>query len=785
MSPKTLLERRLPECPAIRGRIAVVIAVYLSLLSAMMAQTALPETKPLTTDGDIAAQMVEGINRFLEKATSASAIQRQSLWKRNYESGQFYEQSIAPNREHFRRIIGAVDPRLPVPSLELDATTARPALVSEGPGYKIYAVRWPVFEGVDGEGLLLKPERPVARIVAIPDADWSPEMLAGLAPGVDPPAQIARRLAEAGCEVLVPVLVDRNDRWSEIPGIGMTNQPHREWIYRMAFEVGRHIIGYEVQKVLAGVDWFTQENSSGILPIGIAGYGEGALLALYSAALDPRIRATLVSGYFQSRQEVWKEPVYRDVWALLHEFGDAELSSLIAPRALIVEASRGPQVSGPPAPTKERTGATPNGRLDTPPLESVRMEVERAKPFFAGLNATERLRLIVSGDGNGLPGSAPALAALLKSLGVKTKLPTWGAPPQDHRDNYDPSVRLHRQFDQLVAYTQVLIRKSPTKRIAFWAKADSSSPQRWKETTQPYRDYIWDDVIGRLPPPTLPANPRTRLVYDEPKYRGYEVMLDVWSDVFAYGILLVPKNIQPGERRPVVVCQHGLEGRPEDVADPKIDSPYYHKFAVRLAEEGFITYAPQNPYIGEDRFRVIQRRGHPLKLALFSFILGQHQRTLEWLAGLPYVDPARIGFYGLSYGGKTAVRVPPLLTNYALSICSADFDEWVWKNTNIDTHYSYLLTREYDMIEFDFANVVNYSDLANLMAPRPFMVERGHDDTVAPDEEVAYEYAKVRLFFDMKMKLPDHTEIEFFSGPHTINGAGTFEFLRRHLRWPN
>ena len=785
MSPKTLLERRLPECPAIRGRIAVVIAVYLSLLSAMMAQTALPETKPLTTDGDIAAQMVEGINRFLEKATSASAIQRQSLWKRNYESGQFYEQSIAPNREHFRRIIGAVDPRLPVPSLELDATTARPALVSEGPGYKIYAVRWPVFEGVDGEGLLLKPERPVARIVAIPDADWSPEMLAGLAPGVDPPAQIARRLAEAGCEVLVPVLVDRNDRWSEIPGIGMTNQPHREWIYRMAFEVGRHIIGYEVQKVLAGVDWFTQENSSGILPIGIAGYGEGALLALYSAALDPRIRATLVSGYFQSRQEVWKEPVYRDVWALLHEFGDAELSSLIAPRALIVEASRGPQVSGPPAPTKERTGATPNGRLDTPPLESVRMEVERAKPFFAGLNATERLRLIVSGDGNGLPGSAPALAALLKSLGVKTKLPTWGAPPQDHRDNYDPSVRLHRQFDQLVAYTQVLIRKSPTKRIAFWAKADSSSPQRWKETTQPYRDYIWDDVIGRLPPPTLPANPRTRLVYDEPKYRGYEVMLDVWSDVFAYGILLVPKNIQPGERRPVVVCQHGLEGRPEDVADPKIDSPYYHKFAVRLAEEGFITYAPQNPYIGEDRFRVIQRRGHPLKLALFSFILGQHQRTLEWLAGLPYVDPARIGFYGLSYGGKTAVRVPPLLTNYALSICSADFDEWVWKNTNIDTHYSYLLTREYDMIEFDFANVVNYSDLANLMAPRPFMVERGHDDTVAPDEEVAYEYAKVRRFFDMQMKLPDHTEIEFFSGPHTINGVGTFEFLRRHLRWPN
>ena len=87
------------------------------------------------------------------------------------------------------------------------------------------------------------------------------------------------------------------------------------------------------------------------------------------------------------------------------------------------------------------------------------------------------------------------------------------------------------------------------------------------------------------------------------------------------------------------------------------------------------------------------------------------------------------------------------------------------------------------MIEFDFANVVNYSDLANLMAPRPFMVERGHDDEVAPDEWVAYEYAKVRRFF-VKLGIPERTQIEFFDGPHTINGKGTFDFLQKHLRWP-
>ena len=719
------------------------------------AQTALPGTALLTTQGDLAIRMVDDINAYLLRATAESVSRR------------------VPDRERLKKIIGAVDPRLSNGALELDATTATPALVAIGTGYKVYAVRWPVFEGVTAAGLLLEPDQaPVARVVAIPDADWSPEMLAGLAPGVDPAAQFARRLAENGCQVLVPVLIDRADTWSGTPGIRMTNQPHREWIYRMAFEVGRHIIGYEVQKVLAAVDWFTRENESHTAPIGVAGYGEGGLLALHSAAADPRVQAVLVSGYFQSRQEVWKEPVYRDVWGLLPDFADAGLARLIAPRALIVEASRGPEIDGPPAATNDRKGATPNGRLTTPPLDSVRSEVNRSG---------RHVQLVLSG----LPGSQSALQALLASLGVKNKMRAPGSAPTDLRGRYDPSGRLHRQFNQLVDYTQALVRRSPARRAEFWSTADASSPQRWKDSTRVHRDYIWSEVIGRLPPPNVAANPRTRLIYDRPKFRGYEVMLDVWPGVFAYGILLIPKGVPAGERRPVVVCQHGLEGRPQDAADPDVDSHFYHRFAVRLAEEGFVTYAPQNPYIGQDRFRVIQRKGHPLQLSLFSFILGQHERTLEWLATLPFVDAQRIGFYGLSYGGKTAVRVPPLLDGYALSICSADFNEWIWKTTSVDSRYSYMFTQEYDMLEFDLANVANYSDLANLMAPRPFMVERGHGDTVAPDEWVAYEHAKVRRFYEVQMGMPDATAIEFFNGPHTINGKGTFEFLRRHLNRPS
>lgn len=766
-----------------------ICVLGLALQSAASAQAPLPGTRSLTLEGDLAASMVDGIHTLLDRRTKEVQKERDRLW--DLASLEERARFVPASRERFRRRIGAVDGRVPVKALDLVGTTSIPAEIGAGRGYKVFRVRWPVFEELHGEGLLLQPDGLVAaRIVAIPDADWSPEMLAGLAPGVPPAAQFARRLAESGCQVVVPVLIDRSDTWSGIPGIRMTNQPHREFLYRMAFEVGRHIIGYEVQKVLAVIDWFDQENEARQVLTGVFGYGEGGLLALYSAALDSRIDRTVVSGYFQSRQEVWQEPVYRDVWGLLREHGDAELMALITPGGLIVEASRGPEINGPPPESPNRKGATPNGRLATPPLSSVKAEVKRARRHADTGQFQNEPELIISGDGSGPPGSDAALRALLDGTTYRlVQFEKSASPgsfqPATHR-SHDAgflSERLKRQFDELVSFTQKLVQQSPKRRAEFWSTADASTPARWTETTQRQRNVIWEEVIGRMPDPDVEANPRSRLLYDEPKFRGYEVMLDVWPDVFAYGILLLPKDIKPGERRPVVVCQHGLEGRPADLADPKVDSPFYHRFAVRLAEEGFITFAPQNPYIGRDRFRLIQRKAHPLQLSLFSFILGQHQRILEWLSGLPFVDPARIGFYGLSYGGKTAVRVPPLLSGYALSICSADFNEWIWKNTSVDAPYSYLITQEYDMVEFNLANIANYAELATLMAPRPFMVERGHADGVAPDEWVAYEYAKVRRFYVTQMKLPDRTAIEFFDGPHTIHGKGTFEFLRQHLRW--
>jgi hypothetical protein len=349
------------------------------------------------------------------------------------------------------------------------------------------------------------------------------------------------------------------------------------------------------------------------------------------------------------------------------------------------------------------------------------------------------------------------------------------------RKSFDPSIRQSRQLAELERHTQSLIKSSETVRRAFMSKLDTSSIAKYEESTKPYRDTFYNDVLGKFDEPMLPLNPRTRKVYDTDKFTGYEVVLDVFPDVFAYGILLLPKDMKEGEKRPVVVCQHGLEGRPRHTIEG--NDQYYHDFARRLCERGFITFSPQNLYVFGDRFRTFSRKANPLGKTIWSIIVPQHQQILEFLKSQPNVDPKRIAFYGLSYGGKTAMRVPAVLTDYCLSVCSADFNEWVLKNASTAVPWSYMYTHEYEIYEFDLGSTFNYAEMAALIAPRPSMVERGHDDGVSSDEYVAYEFAKVRQLYSGRLKIPDRCEMEFFDGPHTINGKGTFDLLHKHLNW--
>jgi dienelactone hydrolase len=744
----------------------------------------LPGTRLLAPEGDPTVRMVDGIAQFLERETAESVARRDH--GQGAADPEEKEKELEAKRARLTRIVGAIDPLVPQPGMEKVSAFEAPERVAESDRFTAYAVRWSVLDGLESEGLLLQPKGAViARVVAIPDADQTPEVIAGIAAGLPEERQYARRLAENGVQVVIPVLADRSDVFSGSAAANRwTNLPHREWLYRQAYITGRHVIGYEIQKIRAAVDWLSRQGKE---PVGVVGWGEGGLLALYSAALEPRIDAALVSGYFSKRESLWQEPIYRNLFGLFGEFGDAEIAAMIAPRPLLIEPAFAPSISASPLPREGGRNTAAPGRIATPPLADVRAEIGRARQI-AGADA-DAIRLCPA-DARANVGALEddTLASFLAALtGQPAALRPAGQAPRELRPALDPYPRQERIVRGMERFTQRLVRLASAEREkSFWDRVAPTTPAAWHAAMGPFREKFATDVIGRLPSSDAPLNPRSRVVADRAGWTEYRIEIDVRPGVMAWGELLVPKDLAPGERRPVVVVQHGLGSGPEDTIDPNPRGKFYHQFkglGTKLVEQGFIVLAPRNPYGPTDAFRSLQRRANPLGLSIFSFVVAEHGRMLDWLATQPCVDPQRIGFYGLSYGGKTAMRVGAIDERYAVVVCSGDFNEWIWKNASTDSPHSYLFTNEYEMPEFNLAMTFSYAEMAAMIAPRPFMVERGHDDNVSVDEWVAYEYAKVRRLYD-RLGIPGRTRIEYFNGPHSIHGVGTLEFLHRFLNWP-
>src|SRR5579859_7361511 len=113
-----------------RSLLIVIVAV-----SSVRAEP-LPDTKPLTRDGDLAAQMVEGIDKYLMRELAASVEKRKQYWKPDFSSAAAYTKSVQPNRERLKQILGIVDTRVSPVEMEYVGTATQPAMIAETDDYK-------------------------------------------------------------------------------------------------------------------------------------------------------------------------------------------------------------------------------------------------------------------------------------------------------------------------------------------------------------------------------------------------------------------------------------------------------------------------------------------------------------------------------------------------------------------------------------------------------------------------------------------------------------------------
>src|SRR5215831_13544103 len=90
----------------------VVLLLRLGISAGWAQGQPLPGTAPLTMEGDIASNLVAGVDRFLLRKLDESVSKREQFWHRDFSSGQAYEQSLATNRQSLARILGMRDRRV-------------------------------------------------------------------------------------------------------------------------------------------------------------------------------------------------------------------------------------------------------------------------------------------------------------------------------------------------------------------------------------------------------------------------------------------------------------------------------------------------------------------------------------------------------------------------------------------------------------------------------------------------------------------------------------------------
>ena len=147
--------------------------------------------------------------------------------------------------------------------------------------------------------------------------------------------------------------------------------------------LGGSVAALEIFNVRRAIDYFVANEAIDPDRIGMMGLSYGGFYALYISAAETRIKTVFSSCFFCDRFCSETEPRgcrFDWLWQnSANQFFDAEVAALIAPRPLYIE----------------------NGvRDELFPIEIVRAEYERLKPFYCAANAEENLLLYVGENGH-------------------------------------------------------------------------------------------------------------------------------------------------------------------------------------------------------------------------------------------------------------------------------------------------------------------------------------------------------------------------------------------------
>jgi dienelactone hydrolase len=358
----------------------LILLFFLTIFGACAAERFPEQAKDSESIRD---EQYRQMDRYFDQWIAKAANRRAEYWKRlDFSSVEAYERSVRPYREDWSNYLA-------VPAPGSGAPGVRQVKVHEFDAYTAYRVWIDALPGVQAYGILLIPKKAGRKpaLICLHGHQGTPEIIAGFLPDaqsqIDTYRMFARTAVERGYVVWCPLILSFYSEEHE-PQEGPEAQG-RDILQKKATITGHTLMGLEIAKIRRGIDFLESLPDVDPRRIGIYGLSKGGHYTLYTAALEPRLKAVVVSGWFNDRTKKLLAPrnmpgmffitfIHRDEYFLpdlLDRFGDAELAWMVASRALMIE----------------------NGTRDTAVLvQDAREEFRRVEQVYRRIGMQDRAR---------------------------------------------------------------------------------------------------------------------------------------------------------------------------------------------------------------------------------------------------------------------------------------------------------------------------------------------------------------------------------------------------------
>jgi hypothetical protein len=226
-------------------------------------------------------------------------------------------------------------------------------------------------------------------------------------------------------------------------------------------------------------------------------------------------------------------------------------------------------------------------------------------------------------------------------------------------------------------------------------------------------------VMGELP---KQKRPPVKIIRVDGEETGafYRIKIKYLSegDDYVPSYLVIPRK--RARRAPAMLCLHQTTRIGKDEPAALGGNPNLH-YAAELAERGYVTLAPDYPYLGENNFDPYT---HGYSSCTMKGIWN-HIRAVDALQSLDYVDAKRIGAIGHSLGGHNTLFVAAFDQRIKAMVTSCGFNSFKkyyggdltgWSGVRYMPRISEKYGKDPARVPFDFP------DILAALAPRPLFI---------------------------------------------------------------